>query len=347
MAKRAVLIEAAGADERPGAHAPRDALRLSGSGSAGRAFLESWASGRFHHAWLLCGQEGVGKASFAWLAARFVLSGGRLDRAEPLLPDPDHQANHLISAGSHPDLALVRREWDESRKKHRGEITVDAIRQMREAFQLAAGLGGHRVAIIDAADDLNTSAANALLKLLEEPPPRSLFLIVCHNPSRLLPTIRSRCRRLNFADLQSAEVEAILKNQPISETVDAGAITQAAALSQGSVARAMRYLDRTAIDLRGKADAVLRDLPRIDAGRWLALSRDLSRKDIDAMGVFREAAEEFAMKRAKLAGAAASAMAMAETSGDIGRLAIQAEIYNLDPSATALAMLQKLQAALR
>jgi DNA polymerase III subunit delta' len=347
MAPRAIIYDAPAADERDGATAPRDVARLIGQTVATGRFVETWASGRFHHAWLLCGQEGVGKASFAWLAARFVLDGGRLDRPDPLVPQKESQANRLITASSHPDLVLVRRKWDEARKKHKGEIAVDDIRDLKDHFQLAAGLGGYRVAIIDCADDLNGNSANALLKLLEEPPPKCLFLLVCHRPSRLLPTIRSRCRKLDFTDLDEASIEAILADQPLAEGLPRSALAEAARLSLGSVSRAMRYLSPAAVDVRTKSDAALRDLPRIDPSRWMSLAREFQKKDLDGFGIFLEAAEGFAVQCAKQATNSHQAMQLAEASGEIGMLARQADIYNLDLGATSLAILQKLQMALR
>jgi DNA polymerase III subunit delta' len=344
MAARPALLDHPSADERDGTIAPRDSAGVLGQDRACRLFLESWQSGRFHHAWLLCGTEGIGKATFAWRAARHVL-----DRTASAAfgGAPDSQSNHLVSAQSHPDLVRLRRTWDETRKKHRSEIRVDDVRDLKQHFQLAAGFGGYRVAIIDSMDDMNSNAANALLKLLEEPPEKCLFLLICHHPARLLPTIRSRCRRLEFADLDAAAVHTILKRQPAAEGMLDDALREAAALAKGSVARALRYLSPAALDLRRKSEALLGDLPQINAGRWMALSRDFQKKDADGFGIFLEAAQDFAFGAALTASAKAGGAALSEASAEMISTARQADTYNLDQGAAALAILQSLQSALR
>jgi DNA polymerase III subunit delta' len=347
MALRPLTIEDPGADERDGALPPRQTQRLIGQSDAQAMFLDNWKSGRFHHAWLLTGQESVGKASFAWLAARFVLSGGNITRANPFEPDPSTEANHLVSASSHPDLMLIRRRWDEKTKKHKAEIAIDDIRDLKQHFQLAAGLGGYRVCIIDNADELNRNSANALLKLLEEPPPKSLFLLVSHAPARLLPTLRSRCRQLSFHDLSVSDIEAVLRFQPLTEGLADQALTKAATLAEGSVMRAMRYLSPAAMDLRQKTEALLRDLPKIEPRHWMALSRDIQRKEFNGMEIFLEIIISHTQRVAKSALSRDYAMRLAEASSQISAIARDAEIYKTDMGAASLAILQKLQSAHR
>ncbi len=180
---------------------PRDTHVLFGHETAEAEFLDAWRAGRLPHAWILGGPQGIGKATLAWRMARFLAahpdpSTPLAQQAKDLGLDPAHPVARKISALSFGDLALLRREWNEKTKKHFTRIGVDEVRRAIHIFEQAAGEGGWRMVIVDSADDLNPNSANALLKMIEEPPPRSLFLIVAHQPGRILPTITSRCRRL-------------------------------------------------------------------------------------------------------------------------------------------------------
>jgi DNA polymerase-3 subunit delta' len=177
---------------------------LHGHDHAVAAFRDSLDGGRLHHAWLISGPEGVGKALFAGKAALRVLAAGQGSIAAPGLDVPDdHPAARLAAAGSHPDLMRLERLVKETSST--GElarsITVDQVRSLQRLFSTTASFSPWRVVVIDAIDDLERNAANALLKNLEEPPPHSLFLLVSHSPERLLPTIRSRCRQLRLSTL--------------------------------------------------------------------------------------------------------------------------------------------------
>ena len=168
---------------------------LEGVDEQAAIFEAALANGRLHHAWLLTGPKGLGKAGFAFRAARRLLGATPDPAFGPLGSRSDDPVNRLIAARAHPDLTVLDR--DETGEARRS-ISVDEARRLPDVFAKAAGMAGRRIAIIDAADDLNPNAANAVLKTLEEPPPGGVLLLVCHAPGRLLPTIRSRCRRLNF-----------------------------------------------------------------------------------------------------------------------------------------------------
>src|SRR3954447_19844603 len=180
---------------------PREVFELAGHEAAEQAFEVSRARGRLHHAWLLTGPEGVGKATFAYRAARRLLGAPEDPPHGVLGANPDHPVSRQIIAHAHPDLFVLERLGEDG--KVRKVIPVDEARGLSEFFSKSPASAPHRVAIIDAADDLNTNAANAILKTLEEPPPRGVLLMVAHSPGRLLPTIRSRCRRLAFVGLGS------------------------------------------------------------------------------------------------------------------------------------------------
>jgi DNA polymerase-3 subunit delta' len=226
------------ANQIEGAPHPREAQAVFGQARAERSFLNAWSSGRLHHGWLLCGPRGVGKATAAYRMAKALLIHG--DRAPATLEAPaDHPVARRVAAGSEPRLKTVARAWDKEKKRHRTGITVDVVRELNGFFHLSAADGGWRVAIVDPADDLNTSAENALLKMLEEPPPRAVLLLVAHAPGRLLPTIRSRCRTLEFGPLDAGDVARALTAAG-AEVGDAGTL---AILSAGSPGEAI-LLDR-------------------------------------------------------------------------------------------------------
>ena len=176
---------------------PRETQVLFGQDEAELALLDNYRSGRMHHAWILGGPEGVGKATLAYRMARFVFANpepSRVGEAGSLATPPDQPAARMVASQSHVDLVVLRRLWNEKSKTFFSNIRVDDVRDVVRFFGTTAGAGGWRIAIVDCAEDLATSGANALLKVLEEPPPKALFLIVSHQPARLLPTIRSRCR---------------------------------------------------------------------------------------------------------------------------------------------------------
>ena len=173
--------------------------------------LSAYREGRLAHAWLIGGREGIGKATLAWRFARFVLANPdpaakAVAEARNLHVEPTHQAARLLAGLAHPDFSLIRREWQGAAKRLASEISVDAVRQGLQIFQLSAAFGGWRIAIVDSAEDLNRSSANALLKMVEEPPQRSLILIISHRPGQVLPTIRSRCRRLRLEPLSEDDI---------------------------------------------------------------------------------------------------------------------------------------------
>ncbi|TFL18544.1 DNA polymerase III subunit delta' [Jannaschia formosa] len=207
---------------------PRETDRLLGQEAAEAAFLDAWNSGRLHHGWLLTGPRGVGKATLAWRIARFLLTDPPLP-APSLDPRPGHPALPRLKALSEPGLMLLRRPWDEKAKRLKQDITVDEVRRLGGFFGLSAG--GRRVVLVDAADDLNPSAANAILKLLEEPPKQATLLLVAQKPAGLLPTIRSRCRVLRLGRLgPDALAEAVAQ---------AGGGDEGLALADGSVGAAL------------------------------------------------------------------------------------------------------------
>jgi DNA polymerase III subunit delta' len=190
---------------------PRDRFDLAPHQEAERAFTDALSRGRLHHAWMLTGVEGVGKATFAYRAARRLLGAEPDPSRGELGARPTDPVSQLVTAQSHPDLMVLERAGEGAKLKR--NISVDQARELPEFFSMSPSRARYRVAIIDAADDLNMNAANALLKVLEEPPERGVLFLVTHAPGRLLPTIRSRCRRLNFPDWSVEALSALVGRQ--------------------------------------------------------------------------------------------------------------------------------------
>jgi DNA polymerase-3 subunit delta' len=223
---------------------------LHGHQEAVAAFTAGFAAGRLHHAWLLAGPEGVGKALFADKAALRVLAEGAGPGVEaPGLDVPDdHPVARLAAAGSHPDLMRLERLTREGGTELARSISIDQVRSLQRLFATTSSLSPWRAVVIDAVDDLERGAANALLKNLEEPPPFTLFLLVSHSPERLLPTIRSRCRLLRFAPLGGdAMTSALRSSLPDADEEEIAALAQIGAGSPGR-AIAWRGLDIGALD---------------------------------------------------------------------------------------------------
>ncbi|MBP7650651.1 MAG: DNA polymerase III subunit delta' [Phenylobacterium sp.] len=246
---------------------PRDVFDLQGHEAAEQSFEASRARGRLHHAWLLTGPEGVGKATFAYRAARRLLGAPPAPEYGPLGVDPNHPVSRQIMARSHPDILVLERVGEDG--KPRKVIPVDEARKLSEFFSKSPASAPHRVAIIDAADDLNANSANAVLKTLEEPPPSGVLLLVSHSPGRLLPTIRSRCRRLAFHGLSEAETAAFVQSRTGANAEDA---IRLARMSVGAPGRAWALANAGAVAIDDAAKELLRDLPQLDEATALSLA---------------------------------------------------------------------------
>ncbi len=209
-------------------------------------------SGRLHHAWLIGGQEGIGKATLAYRFARWLLAGAR---TPDLSLDPSNPAFKRVAANTHADLLTIERRFDEKRKKLQGEIVIATVHEVGKFLRLTAGEGGWRVVVVDGAEDMNRNAANALLKLLEEPPKQAILLLVSHAPGRLLPTIRSRCRTLNLAPLPEADVATLLAAQ--APEVSPEDRRRIARLAEGSIGRALTLAAEDGVAMAALVDEAL------------------------------------------------------------------------------------------
>lgn len=311
---------------------------LEGLGAPAAAFEHAWAENRLHHAWLLAGPRGLGKAAFAWRAARRLL--GAAPAGPELASAADDPVNRLIAARAHPDLLALERETEDG--KPRRNIPVDEARRLPEFFSRAPALAPFRVALIDAADDLNVNSANAVLKTLEEPPPRGVLLLVTHAPGRLLPTIRSRCRRLGFASWTTEALADLLRGRGL----DPGR----AAAARGSPGRALALAEGGEGASEVLAALVAR-LPQIDEAQLLKIGEGFRGGD---------GAERFAELLGRLADHLRERLAAAAAAGDtrgldgwarawerLSALPAEAEALNLDRADALVGVWAELRAAAR
>lgn len=258
------------ADRLEGFAHPRHVSEYFGNQEAEQTLLDGYSSNRLHHAWLLAGPEGIGKATLAYRFARFLLAqteDSAAGHSSDLSISTDHPVFPQVASLAHPNLLLLRRPWMADRKRLAMTITISEARRLRRFFGHTAGAGQWRVVIIDRADELNVAAANALLKNLEEPPARCVFLLVCSSPGRLPITIRSRCRTLRISTLNEADLEkAVLSAYGATdlEKPSAEALSSCMPLAQGSVGRAIRLLESGGNEMHARLVNLITGLPRLD-----------------------------------------------------------------------------------
>ena len=254
------------ADRLEGFPHPRETEILIGQAAAERTLADALASGRMHHAWLMAGPEGVGKATLAYRFARTALSPPA-ERGDGLAIARDSVVARQVRALSHPGLMLIRRVYNRDTKKHSQGIPVDEVRRIKDFLQHSASTGAYRIVIVDRAEEMAPAAANAVLKSLEEPPARTVFLLVSSEPGRLLPTIHSRCRRLDVLPLGEADLLAAVGGALAAGGVAAPkpeAMPLITALAECSVRRALTLIAGGAVERHGKIVRMLADLPRLD-----------------------------------------------------------------------------------
>ena len=306
---------------------------IIGQDRAVEQFATAWASRKLHHAWLLAGPKGVGKASFARAAARRVLAeaAGPPFDLTGIDTEDDHPVVKLVEAGSHPDMRWLERLVNEKTGNLARNISVDQVRQLGEFMSMTAALSPWRVAVIDTVDELETSGANALLKILEEPPANTLFFLVSHAPGRLLPTIRSRCRRLDFQKLDIDAMTSILEKH--APGVSAPERQRIIAMSFGSAGRALAFAELGLAKLEDAALAILRQGDPTNARRS-ELASELGKKGAaDRYAAFLELAPSLIAREARKLDGASRERAL-DAYARARELAAIAPRVSLDPAAT-------------
>jgi DNA polymerase-3 subunit delta' len=254
---------------------PRANPHLLGHEAAETTLLEAMRSGRMHHAWLITGPDGVGKATLAYRFARRLLAGVPAAAEPDLALEPTHPVFRRVAAGAHADLHTVERAYDEKRRRMRTQIAVEDVRKISTFMSLTPAEGGWRVAIVDGAEEMNQSSANALLKILEEPPRRAILLLVCAAPGRLLATIRSRCRRLRLDPLLPAAMERLLSLYLPEQGADER--SRLVTVAEGSPGRALLLAQEEGLAIAGLVNEVLAALPGLKPTRAYAVADTLAR----------------------------------------------------------------------
>jgi DNA polymerase III subunit delta' len=302
MAKRARSHEIADTDCVEGAPHPRVTTRLVGQDRALAVVSRAIRTGRPPQAWLICGSPGVGKATLAYRIARYLLAYGASDKGAGDLNVPTKDAASIqVAAGSHPGLLVLKRGINPNTGKLMGELSVDEMRRLTGFFGMTSGAGGWRVVVIDTADDMNDHSANALLKFLEEPPSRAMLLLLSNTPGRLLPTIRSRCQRVNLRPLPVHEMEAELMHLLPDATAEERAAL--ARLAGGSLGAALK-LGGEGLMLAREADRMIDAAAQPDIPGLFALAEQIGRitDGLDTLGEFLNQALAERIRRRALTG---------------------------------------------
>ncbi|HEY2533640.1 MAG TPA: DNA polymerase III subunit delta' [Xanthobacteraceae bacterium] len=313
---------------------PRATSVLFGHADAEAALLAAYRSGHVPHAWLIVGPRGIGKATLAYRMARFVLTHPNPVAAEvaastSLAVDAGHPVARRIAARAQGDLLVLERTLNE-KGVLRQQIAVDDVRRTVAFFGSTAGEGGWRLAIVDAVDELNRSSANALLKVLEEPPQRALLMLVSHSPARLPATLRSRCRIMTLRLLAEADIAAAAA-AATGTTAGAADVMAAAAAAEGSVGRALALLDEDARALRQRALDLLDRLPTLDTMALHALGEALAGSDPGPLAAFVDTVNGWLSRRlARERGGIGRLARLAEANERINSAARDVETYNLE-----------------
>jgi len=265
---------------------PREVSHFLGHRDQIQSLRSALDSNRFPHAWIFSGPDGIGKATLAYRLARTLLKNppGTKNENTPGQPALEIPENDIVfqqvAAQSHPGLKVIKRPYDQKKKRLKTEITVDEIRAMRSIFNRTTVDGGWRVAMIDTADEMNRNAANALLKLLEEPPANSAIILISHQSGKLLPTIRSRCRMLQFNPLEEKHVAQILEEHSGSNfnltTDERTTITR---LAHGSAGKALQLASGSGLKAHENLMSLLESLPHLDGAKAHQIAEQLNRRD--------------------------------------------------------------------
>jgi DNA polymerase-3 subunit delta' len=313
---------------------PRETLELFGHAESEQILLEAYRSGRIPHAWLITGPPGIGKATLAYRLARFVLAhpdpaAPEVQSARTLAVDPEHVVARRIAARGQGDLLILERTLND-KGKLRQDIAVEDVRRSVSFFGSTAGEGGWRLAIVDSVDELNASGANALLKVIEEPPRRTLLLLVSHARGMVLPTIRSRCRLLVLRPLSAADVARGVASALGREAGDRE-VQEASALAEGSIGRALNLLDGPALALRRRVVTLLDALPRVDPQALHALGDAMAGVDPQPLATFTDTINAWLSARLADGHQETSRLArLAEAWDKINATARDVEVFNLE-----------------
>jgi len=332
---------------------PKETTALFGHRDAEATLLAAYRGGRIPHAWLIGGPRGVGKATLAYRLARFVLahrdaSAPEVQNATTLQVDRAHPVARQIAAGAHGGLLTLERTAND-KGVMRNVITVDETRETIGFFGSTAAVDGWRVCVVDTVDELNANAANALLKILEEPPRRSILLLVTHAPGKVLPTIQSRCRKLALRALSIDDVAGAAADAAGVAANDPG-LAAAAQVSEGSVGRALSLLDGNALKLHQRTAELLRTLPQVDPRQLHALGDALGGSDRTTLAAFLDSVDRWMSDQLRIDPTnvdLAQLARLAEVWEKINRTARDVESFNLDRKPLVFSVFDLLSEATR
>lgn len=338
------------ADSLPDIPEPAENIHLVGHDEASAWFATAWRTGKMHHAALLTGPQGIGKATLAYHLAFHMLTERDRPNAPATLvrPDPTHPVWRQIASGAHPAVLHLTRPPRETGGGYKNFITVDEIRRLGHFLSMTTHDGSWRIVIVDAAEQMNTAAANALLKSLEEPPRNTLFVLVSHSPGRLLPTIRSRCQVHRLRPLGQRDLLAALSALQEAPPEDTAARERLTELAEGSVRNALLLTRHGGLEVAEAVDRVL-DQPRFDTGEAIRIAQALSGRDAEiALDLFNRHVADRLGRDATLAargGDTAAANRLAGLWEETRRTIVERETYNLDKRQHVSGLLQRLHAA--
>ena len=319
------------ADKIDGIPHPAETLDLIGHQETLDQVLKQYASGRMHHALLLTGLRGIGKATLALRIASHLFrypnpNEAPLELSKGEINDP---INGKLAARSHPNLLHMTRPWDDKTKKFKTQLTVDVIRKTIPFFGTSRGESGWRVAIVDAADDTNASAANALLKILEEPPINTLFFIISHSPAKVLPTIRSRCQQISVKPLSDEHVITVLERFNALDELSTDDKVLLGKLAKGSVRTGLLLARENGLEIYKSFMGACERLDKPDWSQIQAMAEKVTgRGKEDGFRLLLEFANEFMEKHAtgRIGG-----------NNDISSLARWAQVWEKTQNSTRIA----------
>jgi DNA polymerase-3 subunit delta' len=331
-------------DSIPGVPEPSENPRLVGHEDEAKLLAGAYRAGRLHHAILLAGPLGIGKATLAFRLARHLLKHPRAADAPETLEDADTASSlfRQVAGGAHPSILHLTRPFDDNRKVFRTVVTVEEIRRVNRFLSMTAHDGGYRIVIVDSADDMNASAANALLKSLEEPPARTIFLLISHSPGRLLPTIRSRCQAMRLKPLDAQSLRSVLQTLETDLPSDPAALEALAVRAEGSARTAILLTQFGGLEIGGAIERVL-DAARFDIGEANKLADAVSGRDqAIQFGIFNRMALDAvagAAGSAAKAGQVERAGRLSDLWSEANQRIIETDIYNLDRKQHAVGLL--------
>jgi DNA polymerase-3 subunit delta' len=322
--------------------------RLFGHEDAERFLAQAHKGGKMHHALLIEGPQGIGKATLAFRFANHILTHSNPALAPDMLADPDIQSavSRQLASGASHNLLHLSRPTDEKTGKVKSAITVDEVRRAGRFFAQTTGSDSWRVVIVDPADDLNRNAANAILKMLEEPPKRSIFLVLSHAPGKLLPTIRSRCMPLKLSPLSDGALSSALDHLDINLTPEKRELLVASA--GGSVSQALKLLNYGGSDIVEAFNSIMETKGPAARKVMHKLADVLAQKDSDViLGFFTEHVTDYlisAARQSAMRGDLPRADIYSRLSSSLTEKINVAQAYNLDKKQTVISVLEELHA---